>query len=112
MYCGHGFGNHEDVRVIPGDRVRARVYPEYMSHQGKYPVIFISLKDLKRDSYDHFIKAVKAEIGRLYREYLPISKSLPEASRDRYLRICREESPEHELYNSLKELISHCYSFF
>ena len=83
-----------------------------MAHQGQYPVIFISFKDLKRDSYDHFINAAKAEIGRLYREFLPVCEPLPEAIRDRYLRICQEESPEHELYNSLKELISHCYLFY
>ncbi|ABD41603.1 protein of unknown function DUF1703 [Methanospirillum hungatei JF-1] len=106
------FERSEESRAYLFDSCAIADYPMYMEHQGQYPVIFLSLKDLKRDSYDHFIKATKAEIGRLYREYLPISKSLPEASRDRYLRICREESPDHELYNSLKELISHCYSFY
>ncbi|MCA1915179.1 AAA family ATPase [Methanospirillum hungatei] len=106
------FEKSEESRAYLFEGCAIADYPEYMQHQGQYPVIYISLKDLKRDSYVYFIKATKAEIGRLYREFLPISLSLPEASRARYLRICREESPDDELYNSLKELISHCYHFY
>ena len=32
---------------------------EYMSEQGKYPVIFISLKDLKEDTWEECIGSIK-----------------------------------------------------
>ena len=32
---------------------------EYMSEQGKYPVIFISLKDLKEDTWEECIESIK-----------------------------------------------------
>lgn len=86
--------------------------PEYMRHQGQYLVIYLSLKDLKRDSYDHFIEAVKAEIGRLYRDFSEVAGLLSEGSRDRFLRISREESQLTDLYSSLKDLILCCYQFY
>jgi len=87
-------------------------FPEYMQHQGQYPVIYISLKDLKRDSYEHFIEAFRAEIGRLYRNYSEIQTILSDGSRGRFLRICREEAHISDLYSSLKELIAHCCQYF
>jgi hypothetical protein len=86
--------------------------PEYMQHQGQYPVIYISLKDLKRDSYEHFIEAILAEIARLYLNFSEISGILSEGSRDRFLRICKEEATTNDLYSSLKELIAYCYQYY
>jgi len=87
-------------------------FPEYMQHQGQYPVIYISLKDLKRDSYEHFIEAILAEIARLYLSFSEISGILSEGSRDRFLRICKEEATTNDLYSSLKELIAYCYQYY
>jgi len=87
-------------------------FPEYMQHQGQYPVIYISLKDLKRDSFEHFIEAVLAEIARLYLSFSEISEILSEGSRDRFLRICKEEATTNDLYSSLKELIAYCYQYY
>src|SRR5271168_2201332 len=41
----------------------------YMQHQGKYPVIFISLKSLKLDSYEKAYKALVNLISDLYGEH-------------------------------------------
>ena len=42
---------------------------EYMSEQGKYPVIFISLKDLKGDTWEECLKRLKLFIFDLYVEF-------------------------------------------
>ena len=42
---------------------------EYMSEQGKYPVIFISLKDLKGDTWEECLKRLKLFIFDLYAEF-------------------------------------------
>ena len=42
---------------------------EYMSEQGKYPVTFISLKDLKGDTWEECLKRLKLFIFDLYAEF-------------------------------------------
>ncbi len=42
---------------------------KYMSEQGKYPVIFISLKDLKADTWEMCRLEIKKVISKLYREF-------------------------------------------
>jgi hypothetical protein len=40
-------------------------YPEYMGHQGKYPVIYISLKDVKGSSWSESRERLSEKIGEL-----------------------------------------------
>ena len=40
-----------------------------MKEQGKYPVIFITFKDLKQQSYDEAINKITLVVSRLYEEY-------------------------------------------
>ena len=87
-------------------------FPQYMQHQGQYPVIYISLKDLKRDSYEHFIEAVRVEIGSLYKKFAEIQPILSDGSRERFLRIITEKATLNDLNSSLKDLITHCYQYY
>ena len=41
----------------------------YMEHQGKYPVIFFSLKDIKKLTYDEVVGKLKNLIKRTYKNY-------------------------------------------
>ena len=51
---------------------------EYMSEQGKYPVIFISLKDLKADTWKECLKRLKLFIFDLYAEFEYIREKMNE----------------------------------
>ena len=51
---------------------------EYMSEQGKYPVIFISLKDLKGDTWEECLKRLKLFIFDLYVEFEYIREKMNE----------------------------------
>ena len=61
---------------------------KYMSEQGKYPVIFISLKDLKADTWEMCRLEIKKVISKLYREFQYITKKMDE--------------DDKEIYNSIK----------
>lgn len=80
---------------------------KYMSEQGKYPVIFISLKDLKADTWEMCRLEIKKVISKLYREFQYITEKMDE--------------DDKEIYNSIKnrkndiDLILHwnfCLIFF
>ena len=49
---------------------------EYMSEQGKYPVIFISLKDLKGDTWEENFMLIKKHIKNLYMEFYGLKDKL------------------------------------
>ena len=61
---------------------------KYMSEQGKYPVIFISLKDLKADTWEMCRLEIKKVISKLYREFQYITEKMDE--------------DDKEIYNSIK----------
>lgn len=42
---------------------------KYMSEQGKYPVIFISLKDLKENSWEECLESLKDIMYKVFNEY-------------------------------------------
>lgn len=61
---------------------------KYMSEQGKYPVIFISLKDLKADTWEMCRLEIKKVISKLYREFQYITEKM--------------DKDDKEIYNSIK----------
>jgi len=86
--------------------------PECMNHQGLYPVIYLSLKDFKRGSFESFLQAVQIEVSRLFQSFSHIQTILDNGRKERFLRICREEGDTDDLYSSLKELILYCYQYY
>ncbi|MGL4988952.1 MAG: hypothetical protein ACRC5F_06900 [Cetobacterium sp.] len=49
---------------------------EVMSHQGKYPVIYLTLKELTGVSYDDFFKGFKRLISKLFKEHKHLKEFL------------------------------------
>ena len=81
--------------------------PECMAHQGQYPVIFITLKDVQNSSYQACLKHIGKIVGEEYERhsYLLAGELLSEAQKRRYRRIMDfEESEELALQNSLHDL--------
>ncbi|MGL5356644.1 MAG: AAA family ATPase, partial [Cetobacterium sp.] len=49
---------------------------EYMEHQGKYPVIYLTLKELTGVSYDDFLRGFKRLISKLFKEHKHLKEFL------------------------------------
>ncbi|MGB3946438.1 MAG: AAA family ATPase, partial [Bacteroidia bacterium] len=81
---------------------------KYMSEQGKYPVIFVSFKDLKEPNFDSAIKNTRLLICELYREheYLLNSNSISESEKEDIKKYLYKKSSKEELEVSLKFLSS------
>ncbi|MCF0229908.1 MAG: AAA family ATPase [Parasporobacterium sp.] len=79
---------------------------EYRRHQGKYPVIFISFKDVIFDTWQETLEKLRGilrdEFGR-HRE-LPESTKLAEYEKGYFEKVLREEVSEVEMTSALGEL--------
>lgn len=79
---------------------------EYRSHQGKYPVIFLTFKDVKFDSWEATIDKIR---GLLQEEYgrhreLADSEKIQKYETEFYLRIMDGSATEVELAAALEKL--------
>ena len=91
---------------------------KYMGRQGKYPVIFISLKDITRGDYQAALRSVCDKISDLYFEYSFLSDSVALAEREKmyFKSIC--EIDKEEMYGlekwgkSLKCLTMYLYKHY
>lgn len=77
-----------------------------MSHQGQYPVIFLSLKDIKATNWDMAMQLIAVEVARIYRIHEQIMPELPEEACNRWQRIVAVKATMTDLQLSLKDLIS------
>lgn len=63
-----------------------------MEHQGKYPVIYMSFKDIKSNSWEECSTRVMESIRGLYAQYSFILKKLSSTQQNLFNRIVKEES--------------------
>ena len=84
----------------------------YISEQGKYPVIFISFKDIKEMSINNCEEQLKQLISSLYRDNLNVIESLDEFDREDFVNICRKNFNQVTLSNSLKFLSKILYEYY
>ena len=80
-------------------------------HQGRYPVIFLTLKDLKRNSYAAIYTTLQFLLMGLYREhrYLLTSEALAVEEKNRYQAFLEGQATETEIIFSLKQLSEYLY---
>ncbi len=73
-------------------------------YQGKYPVIFISFKDIKKDNFSDFIDGVKSLVQEICNQYpqLEHSKKLSKTERDNFLKLLSKSASNEELCKVLK----------
>lgn len=64
-----------DTSIFFQDKMIWSYGEKYQKHQGKYPVIFISFKDIKCDTWDKTFEMLKAVIGREYDRHNEIAFS-------------------------------------
>ena len=82
------------------------------SEQGKYPVIFISMKGVKGTSWEEMKKSLRKNLSNLYEEHKYLRENLDERNKKRFEKIWFEEkdgSYEGSL-NFLSEILSEYYN--
>ncbi len=72
--------------------------------QGSFPVLFLSFKDLKAQTYAVFLGLFRDMIKKLYRAYADLADHLSDMDRSDFLAIARGESNEAELMGALQTL--------
>ena len=84
---------------------------EYMSEQGKYPVIFISLKDLKGNTWEECLKRLKLFIFDLYAEFEYIREKMNEWDKRKFEKMLYENE-DADYIMSLKFLADSLYKYY
>ena len=84
---------------------------EYMSEQGKYPVIFISMKDLKGNSWEETFNDLKSLISDLYAEFKDMREKMDERDKIKFDKIFYEEE-KGSYGTSLKLLSNYLYEYY
>ena len=84
---------------------------KYMSEQGKYPVIFISLKDLKNDTWEKTFESLKFLISDLYAEFEDMREKMNKRDKIKFDKIFYEEE-NGDYVISLKLLSNYLYKYY
>ncbi|MBN2440731.1 MAG: AAA family ATPase [Spirochaetales bacterium] len=81
---------------------------DYRKHYGKYPVIYLTLKDIKLNDWQRCFMQIKRTIKELFMEFpeLPDSPRLTEGEKKEYAGILNDSATESSYLNSLKFLSS------
>lgn len=88
-------------------------YEKYRGEQGKYPVIFFSLGDVKETTFDQAKKLICESIVDLYNEYSFLCESpLLNAKEKEYFQRVSSNMQEHEVTISLRRLSSYLYRVY
>ena len=84
---------------------------EYFKEQGQYPVIFITMKDLKKNTWEQMNFAVKSLISNLYNEFEYIREKLNEKDLIEFEKIWfKKEDGDYD--NSLRLLGEYLYNYY
>jgi Predicted AAA-ATPase/PD-(D/E)XK nuclease superfamily len=83
-------------------------------HQHKYPVIFLSFKDIKKDNFLQAYAQICTLISNLYKEhrYLLKGDCLEEDEKDLFNNIIKKNAPQNEIENSLITLAKYLMKKF
>jgi len=81
---------------------------EYFKEQGEYPVIFISLKDLKKNTWEDAFFELKALLREVYEEHSYVKEKLSDIEKEEYDKILMK-TEDAEYY---KEAINFFRDFF
>ena len=85
---------------------------EYMSEQGKYPVIFISLKDLKEDTWEECIESIKDIMYKIFNEYSFLREKLNVVEKRQFDKIWEITGNERNFKTSLLDLSNYLNKYY
>ncbi len=97
----------EDTSIYFKDKKIWKCGEMYSNHQGNYPVIFLTFKDVKCLSWDDVFQKIRSLLASEFIRHseLETSDKLTKYEKDKYQRMAREESDEVETEAGL-ELLS------
>ena len=82
---------------------------ESFKEQGQYPVIFLSLKDLKATTWEEMEKDIKSTVTSLFLEYEDLYYELGEFDKPLFKKIATKEEDIENLKEALKVLVKILY---
>ena len=87
---------------------------QYMRHQGKYPVIFITLKSIKDRDYDRAYGSLCKQLSLLYHEHylLLSSPKLTESDKKIFLSILEQQASINNISTALSDLCRYLYQHY
>jgi len=85
---------------------------EYMSEQGKYPVIFVSLKDLKEDTWEECLESIKDIMYKIFNEYSFLRKKLNIVEKRQFDKIWEITGNERNFKTSLLDLSNYLNKYY
>ena len=97
---------NEDTSIYFKDKKIWSCGKEYQEHQGKYPVIFITFKDIKFDSFESVYKNILKEFQKEFKRHkeLQNSENLDEDDKETYIKYKSTKLLPDESYDSLAVL--------
>ena len=97
------------------DNLKIAQHKSYIEkHQGKYPVVYLTFKDVKNNSYDAAYKEISGIARELYAEhrYLLLNDTLYEDEKEIFESILRQKASEDQIKSSLKNLTYYLYRYY
>lgn len=96
----------EDTSAYFKDKAIWQCGKEYTKHQGQYPVIFLTFKDVKFDSWEATIDKIKGLLQAEFGRHLELQNSdkLAEYEREYFSKILEGKANEVDLTSSLENL--------
>ena len=85
---------------------------EYMSEQGKYPVIFISLKDLKGDTWEKCFENLKKTMYKIFNKYEFVRERLNIVEKRQFDKIWEMRDNEQSFKTSLLDLSNYLNKYY
>ena len=82
--------------------------------RGKYPVMYLSFKDAKKNSWEDTLKHIKIEIAKLYRSHIYLLKKdlLLEIEKKEFTEILERKADDIDVEISLKNLSEYLYRYY
>ena len=84
---------------------------EYFKEQGQYPVIFISLKDLKKNTWEDAFFELKALLREVYEEHSYIKEKLSDTEKEEYDKILMK-ADDAEYGRALRNLTKYLHHYY
>ena len=85
---------------------------EYMSEQGKYPVIFISLKDLKGDTWEKCFENLKKTMYKIFNKYEFVREKLNIVEKRQFDKIWEMRDSKQSFKTSLLDLSNYLNKYY
>ena len=85
---------------------------EYMSEQGKYPVIFVSLKDLKEDTWEECLESIKDIMYKIFNEYSFLREKLNIVEKRQFDKIWEMRDSKQSFKTSLLDLSNYLNKYY